>query len=352
MSPKCLPFLFLGVLCACNGSRPELVADVPAKTPAARSETVSLPNGMSPIGVFTTKSSSIVIKAADRVHRSLYSWESGNAPKLIVEGRLLDITRLSDDTFAAWYSDNNEEEFVTLDAQKLTSQPLTLSKGGPTGWKGCTGDTVHVVCVGDRPRMTVEDKDYDEMGFTAVLVIDLVHRKTTWFPVGHRTRFRFDLGRKMIYVIDWTAPSIHTQVIAFDLAGKVRGALQSWDVMPLSPSGRFAESLQEDGSESWEVYDASNKKMLLAFNCDRADCKVGDRDDQHWNPMYTDQLIALRSEQAYFKDGACDLYQVSPPRLVRTIPCSGLPVYDWSRDGRELVTLQYEGGELRREPVN
>jgi hypothetical protein len=92
----------------------------------------SLPNGMSPTGVFTTNSSSIVIKAAaDRDHRSLYSWDAGKGPKLIVEGGDLDITRLSDDTFAAWYSDNNQEEIVTLDAQKLISQPTTDS---PEGW--------------------------------------------------------------------------------------------------------------------------------------------------------------------------------------------------------------------------
>lgn len=39
MTAKCLPSLLLGVLCACNGSRTELVADAPAKNPAARSET-------------------------------------------------------------------------------------------------------------------------------------------------------------------------------------------------------------------------------------------------------------------------------------------------------------------------
>jgi len=200
--------------------------------------------------------------------------------------------------------------------------------------------------------MTFEDSDYEEMGFTAVIVIDLVHRKTIWFPVGNRTGFRFDLRRKMIYVIDWTAPSIHGSVVAFDLSGKEHGAAQWWDIMPLSPSGRFAESLQEDGSESWEVYDASDKKMLVAFNCDRAECKLGDRYEQQWNPVFTDQMVALNSGGAYGKDGTCDLYQFSPPRLVKTFPCSGLPVYDWSRDGREFVTLEYEGGKLRREPVN
>jgi hypothetical protein len=353
MANKFLPLLLFGALCACNGSRTGLVADAPVKTPVARSEIVSLPSGMSPTRVFTTKSLSLVIKgAAGSAHRSLYSWEPDKAPKLIVEGRDLDVSRLSDDLFAAWYFDDTQEVIVTLNAQQLISQPLALPKGGPTGWGGCEGDTHYLVCIGDRPGMTVEDNDYDEMGFTAILVIDLARRKITWFPVGHRTHLRFDLGRKMIYVIDWTAPSIHGSAVAFDLVGEERGAAQSWDIMPLSPSGRFAESLQADGSESWEVYDASNKRVLLAFNCERPECKVGDRDDQHWNPIFTDQLIAFHSEMAYGKDGACDLYQVSPPRLVKTISCSGLPVYDWSRDGRELVSLQDEGGELRREPLN
>jgi hypothetical protein len=75
LSLKCLPFLLLGVFCACNGSRTELIADAPVQTAAVRSETVSLPNGMSPIRMFTTKSLSLLIKgAADADHRSLYSW--------------------------------------------------------------------------------------------------------------------------------------------------------------------------------------------------------------------------------------------------------------------------------------
>jgi hypothetical protein len=31
---------------------------------------------------------------------------------------------------------------------------------------------------------------------------------------------------------------------------------------------------------------------------------------------------------------------------------SGLAVFDWSRDGRELVTIEYESEEYRRELIN
>ncbi|MFZ3258234.1 MAG: hypothetical protein WA170_14140, partial [Candidatus Acidiferrales bacterium] len=64
------------------------------------------------------------------------------------------------------------------------------------------------------------------------------------------------------------------------------------------------------------------------------------------------QIVAIRSGGAYGKGGACDIYQLSPPRLLKPVPCVGLPAYDWSRDGRELATLQYEGNVFRREPVN
>lgn len=131
-----LPFLLLASACSCNGRKTFAAGE----TPAGDHETVPLPKGMSPTGVFTTNSSSLVIKAAGDIdHRSLYSWEPGNAPSVIIEGRDLDITRLSDDTFAAWYSDNNRQEIVTLDAQKLIPQPLKFPNGGPSGWGGCEG---------------------------------------------------------------------------------------------------------------------------------------------------------------------------------------------------------------------
>jgi hypothetical protein len=182
---------------------------------------VPLPKGLSPTGLFTTNSPLLVIKAAgDAYHRSLYSWESGKTPALIVEGQALDVTRLSDDTFAAWYSDKSQEEIVTLNGQKLISPPMTLPNGGPTGWGACEGDLQYVVCVGDRPGMSVEDKDYDEMGFSAILVVSLTQRKTNWFPVKHGTRIRFDPQRKMIYAVDWADESAHAPVAVYDLAGK------------------------------------------------------------------------------------------------------------------------------------
>ncbi|HEX3880758.1 MAG TPA: hypothetical protein VHW24_27440 [Bryobacteraceae bacterium] len=155
----------------------------------------------------------------------------------------------------------------------------------------------------------------------------------------------------MIYVVDQTSASSHSSVAAFDLSGNEQGSAHLSDIMPPSPSGRFAESLQEDGSGSWKVYEF-NLRVLLSFNCDRPRCKQGDRDTQHWNPKLNDQMIALRTGGAFGKGGACDVYQLSPAHLLKTVRCVGLPVYDWSRDGREIVTLEYEGGRLRREPVN
>jgi hypothetical protein len=340
------------VLVCCQGSVTYAATGERANTPT--SYKVSLPRGLSPTRIFTTTSTLIVIKAAaDADHRSLYSWQPGNEPKLIVEGRDLDVTRLSGDTFAAWYSENSKQELVTLNAQQITSQPLMLPQGGPTGWQGCEGDTARIVCMGNRPGMSIEDKDYDEMGFSAVLVIDLLQQKSSWFPVKDRTRFRFDRARK-IYVSDFISPSSPSSVEAFDLAGKTRGAAKLSDMAP-SPSGHFAESLQEDGSVYWDIHEASSNKVLLAFNCGRPECKIGDRseDMKHWNPVFDDQVIVLRDNgKAYGVGAVCDVYQISPPRLVKSIPCDGLPEYDWSRDGWELITLTYTGGEFRREPVN
>jgi hypothetical protein len=260
----------------------------------------------------------------------------------------LEVIRLSDDEFAAtWYSENNEKspvQFATVNARGLTSQPMMLPASGPTGWGGCEGDTRFVVCIGNLPTMATDDKDYDEMGFSAVLVIDLEQRRTSWFPVKHQTYFHFNPARKLIYVGDLTVPAMNSPMKSFDLVGNEQGAAQVWDVS-LSPSGHFAESLQEDGAESWDIYDATRKNLLLAFNCDRPECKLGDRDENHhWNPVFDGQVVALA--------GTCDIYQSSPPRLVKRIPCDTLGAFDWSRDGRELVTVQSIGGKFHREKVN
>ena len=95
---------------------------------------------------------------------------------------------------------------------------------------GCEGEMVRIVCIGNRPGMSIEDKDYDEMGFSAVLIIDLMRQKTSWFPVKGRTRFRFDPTRKIIYVSDFISPSSPSSVEAFDLAGKTLGPAKMSDM--------------------------------------------------------------------------------------------------------------------------
>ncbi len=188
------------------------------------------------------------------------------------------------------------------------------------------------------------------MAFSAVLAVNLKSGKTSWFPVGHQTYFHFLSDRKLIYVCD--RPSLGSPVAVFDLAGRARGRAKGWDML-MSPSGQFTEFLQEDGAVFWYVYDHTSRRKLLAFNCDEPECRIGERSEGHqWNPKFDDQIVALTTEGVYGSDGTCDVYQVTPPRLVKRLPCGGLPVVDWSRDGRELITIKYEGGEYQQILVN
>ena len=361
--------LITGLLCGCRSSKEDPSSKTGKVDPTSNmvrreqidSDIFPVPKDSSPTEVFTTTSQSLVVKVgeitpSDKFHRSLYSWEPGQQPKLIIAGHFLEAIRLSDDEFAAeWYSENNESspvEFVTLNVSGLTSQPINLPPSGPAGWGGCEGNLHYVVCIGNVPTMKVDDKDYDEMGFTAVLVIDLEQRKTSWFPVQHQTYFRYNSLRKLIYVGDFVNPTMSSPMTSFDLSGHEHGATEAWDVF-LSPSGHFAESLQEDGSETWSVYEASSKKTLFAFNCDKPECKVGDREESHyWNPVFDGQFVALGSGGAGGRGGTCDIYQISPPSLLKEYPCDGLPVVDWSRDGRKLITIQGLGGKFHSEAVN
>lgn len=310
---------------------------------------------MSPTAVFTTTSSSLIVKAAEKYLRAVYSWEPGKQPSLVTQGNMLDITRLSDDNFAAWYSDNDNQQFVvTFNPQHLTSQPLALPKTVP-GWGECEGNNEVFVCIGNRPGMRMADKDFDEMAFTAVLIVDLgqSQRATHWFGVKHQTDYRFDLAHKLIYVSEWVAPPSSRVVNIFNFKGKKLGASDESNLQARSPSGRFMESLHEDGAEEWRIYEVASKQELFAFNCDKPGCKSGEHGDYYWNPVIDGQFAVIRDlGQAYGKDSTCDVYQALPQRLLKSIPCDGMPVYDWSRDGKELVTIQYLHGVYRRENVN
>jgi len=299
--------------------------------------------------VFTTKSHSLIVKAAERDLRAAYAWEPGQQPKLLVQGNGLEITRLSDDSFAAWYSDSDEQtSVVTFNAQQLTLQPLGLPKS-PSRWGRCEGNADVLVCLGNRPGMN--PNDVDEMGFTAVLVVDLAERKTSWFDVGHRTDYRLDASRKLIYVGDQYA---HDRVVEiFNLKGETLGPSDQSHLQAPSPSGRFIESLPVDGAEAWQIYELATRQQLFAFNCGGPDCKMGDHNDSYWNPVIDGQFAVVRDAgKAYGKGSSCDVYQASPARLVKSFPCNTLIQYDWSRDGKELITLEWDGGRYHRESVN
>jgi len=301
--------------------------------------------------VFTTKSRFLIIKAAESSVRAAYAWEPGQQPKLLVQGNGLEITRLSDDSFAASYADTDDQTVVvTFNAQQLTSQPLALPKS-PSRWAVCEGNDEVLVCLGNQPGMKSED--IDEMGFTAVLVVDLAERKTSWFGVGHRTAFHLDAARKMIYVSDRYVPVSRRAVEIFNLKGESLGSSDESHLQEKSPSGRFIESLPEDGAESWQIYELATKAELFAFNCDGSACKRGDHGESYWNPVIDGQFAVIRdSGKPYGKGSSCDIYQASPPHLVKSFLCSSLMKYDWSRDGKDLITMDWDGGTYHRESVN
>jgi hypothetical protein len=315
---------------------------------AARDDIKFVVPGKGVTAVFTTKSRSLIIKAADADLRAAYAWEPGQEPKLLVQGKIWGITRLSDDSFAAWYSDKHDQTYVvTFNAQQLTSQPLALPKF--SGWGVCEGNYEMFVCLGNRPGMNPDD--VDERGFTAVLVVDLEARKTSWFDVGHRTDYRLDTSRKLIYVSDQFAPGRVVEI--FNLKGESVGPSDESHLQATSPSGRFIESIHEDGGEAWQIYELATKQELFAFNCAGPDCKKGDHNDSYWNPVIDGQFAVVRdSGKSYGKGSSCDVYQASPPHLVKSFPCNALIVYDWSRDGKELITLEWDGGSYHRESVN
>jgi hypothetical protein len=247
--------------------------------------------GKTVTAVLTTKSRSLIITAASADLRAAYAWEPGQEPKLLVQGKMLGITRLSDDSFAALYSDIDGQSFVvTFNPQQLTSQPLGLPKS-PSGWGGCEGNDEVLVCQGDRPGM--RPQDVLEMDFTAILVVELAERKTSWFDAGQPRivyLHRLDVRRKLIYVTGEALNSGET----FTLKGVSLGPSDDSHLQATSPSGRFMESLPADGKESWQIYEGATNQELFAFNCGKAACKSGDNNGDYWNPVFDGQFVVYR----------------------------------------------------------
>jgi hypothetical protein len=129
----------------------------------------------------------------------------------------------------------------------------------------------------------------------------------------------------------------------FNLKGESLGPSDESHLQATSRSGRFIESLHRDGQESWQIYELATKQQLFAFNCGGPDCKTGDHNDDYWNPVIDGQFAVVRdSGKAYGKGSTCDVYQTTPPHLVKSFPCDGLMVYDWSRAGRKFPQRECE----------
>ncbi len=87
--------------------------------------------------------------------------------------------------------------------------------------------------------------------------------------------------------------------------------------------------------DTWAVNRARDMKPLLKFNCNQPGCRVGDDSENSWNPVLDGEIAVLAEK--------CEIYDVGTRTLIKSFPCEGQPAYDWSRDGKKLVTLSYEG---------
>jgi hypothetical protein len=88
------------------------------------------------------------------------------------------------------------------------------------------------------------------------------------------------------------------------------------------------------------------KRQLLLMR--RAVEAAGTDFDDDFISLFQRQWRVLPEDEAR----TIDVYQASPPHLVKSFPCNALIVYDWTRDGKELITLEWDGGSYHRESVN
>lgn len=202
-----------------------------------------------------------------------------------------------------------------------------------------THDGSYFVFMTDRRKVDTNAPDYNELGFTAIGILDMSTQKQRQFSVK-TPAFRFHViqsGENMdkIYVSDDTAETEKQPTVnIYDLKGKHLDTRFDFYGINFSAAGQYYLPYIFEAGLPFRVRYADSGKTVVSF------ANEGDEEDENpvWNPQNENLLLLEHHEK---KDGKSivrfDVLNVAQRTIVKSVPFG---IAQWAPDGKILVVFR------------
>ncbi len=260
----------------------------------------------------------------------LFDLKSGQVKKLLTGEAVGVWTVPIPRTFAV----STSEGLYLIKEDGTVGAPIVINNlRGALQW---THDGSYFVFMTDRPKVDKNASEYNEMGFTAIGILDMNSQKVRQFAVK-TPAFRFYVlqSTDRIYVADDTvdmdkAPTVNI----YDVKGKhLETRFDSYGII-FSATGKYYLPYIFEAGLPFRVRIADNGKTALSF------ANEGDEEDENpvWNPQNDDLLLVEHHEK---QDGKpivrLDVLNVPRRTIVKSVPFG---VAQWTPDGKTLVVYR------------
>jgi hypothetical protein len=202
-----------------------------------------------------------------------------------------------------------------------------------------THDGNYFVFMTDRRKVDTNAPDYNEMGFTAMGILDMSTQKVRQFSVK-TPAFRFHVIQSgdnidKIYVSDDTAETEKQPTVnIYDVKGKHLDTRFDYYGINFSSAGQYYLPYIFEAGLPFRVRYADSGKTVVSF------ANEGDEEDENpvWNPQIENLLLLEHHEK---QDGKpivrFDVLNVARRSIVKSVPFG---VAQWTPDGKVLVVFR------------
>ncbi|HLW97370.1 MAG TPA: hypothetical protein VKR82_01900 [Candidatus Acidoferrales bacterium] len=263
----------------------------------------------------------------------LFDLKAGQVKKLLTGGSVGVWTVPIPRTFAV----STSEGLYLIKEDGTVGAPMVINNlRGVLQW---THDGNYFVFMTDRPKVDKNAENYNDMGFTAIGILDLDTQKVRQFAVK-TPAFRFHVlysgdRTEKIYVADDTAETDKQPTInIYDVKGKHLDTRFNMYGINFSATGEYyLPYIFEAGLPFRARYSDSGKTALSFAN-------EGDEEDENpvWNPQDDNLLLVEHHEKQDLKSIVrFDVLNVAQRTIVKSVPFG---IAQWTPDGKTLVVFR------------
>jgi len=311
------------------------------------SSVIGLPPDSSPTDLLSTSTDrTVIVVYQPREDRSayLYNPSTRTLEKLITAKMVSVFRQAGGDTFVVAWSAPDGPKYALLDAQGQMSAAKEF-RISPESWPSCGASRRYLVCATDRPGLTEADADFNPLGYTAFLVLELATNSSRVYRVPSPTSYiTFSSNDDLVYTSSELSENARANVVtAFDLNGRKRAVHKDWKGTNFSVRNRFAIPFLHEGGLDWEVYETRSWRPVLSIKSSEFE---GEINWGEWNPVQENLLSVWRRQMSdnKFEVDFLEVYNVETGKKVYSIKidsnnADSKAVHAWSRDGHRLMVL-------------